>query len=230
MSKFVIIPAYNEEKNIEQVIKEVDKLGVKPIVVDDGSVDNTFDICTNNSTIAIRHDVNKGKGEAIKSGIDYLLKNHPEFTHVVLMDADMQYHPEEAMKVFDALEKSEADFVMGQRDWKEVPFRHKLGNFVWRNAFNMMFGKNFKDTNCGLVGFNRNAVEKLKDHILGGYIVDNSVLIGAVKNDLKISHVPVKVSYHKRSGVSRGVRVVAGVLLYIIKEGLRHRFGRKKQI
>jgi len=227
MTRFAIIPAYNEEKSIEQVVKEVNKLGVKPIVVDDGSTDNTFNICTNNGAITIRHETNRGKGEAIKSGLYYLIKNHPEFTHLVLVDADMQYSPEETLKIFNALENNNLDFVIGQRNWKEVPFRHQLGNFVWRNALNIIFHTNFKDTNCGLVGFNRNAVEKLKDHIIGGYIVDNSILIGAIKNNLKIDQVPVKVTYHRKSKVTRGVRMVLGVLLYILREGLRYRLGKR---
>lgn len=230
MSRFAIIPAYNEENHIEEVVKEVNKVGLKPIVIDDGSTDNTFSICANNGAIAIRHETNKGKGEAIKTGIEYLKRNHPEFSSLVLMDADMQYHPSEALKIFEVLESNNSDFVMGNRNWKEIPFRHQLGNFVWRNVFNILFGKSLKDTNCGLMGFNRNAVEKLKDHILGGYIVDNSILIGAIKNNLRIDQVLVNVSYHKKSKVVRGVRVVLGVLLYIIKEGLRYRFGRNKQI
>lgn len=227
MSRFIIIPAHNEEKNIEEVVKGVNNLGARPVVVDDGSTDSTFNICANNGAITIRHDTNKGKGEAIKSGLDYLLKNYPEFSHVAVMDADMQYNPEETLKIFNMLENNNLDFVMGQRDWEKVPFRHQLGNFVWRNVFNIAFKTGFRDTNCGLMGFSRNGAEKLKDHILGGYIVDNSILIGAVKNKLKMDQVPVKVSYHRKSKVSRGVRIVLGVLLYILKEGLRYRLRRK---
>ena len=91
-----------------------------------------------------------------------------------------------------------------------------------------MFKTKFKDTNCGLMGFSRNGADKLKDSILGGYIVDNSILIGAIEKNLKVGQIPVKVSYHKKSGVGRGVRVVLGVLLYILREGLRYRFGRRK--
>ena len=182
MSRFAIIPAFNEEKNIEEVLREANKLEIRPIVVDDGSTDNTFNICTNNGTIVLRHETNKGKGEAIKTGLEYLIKNHPEFTHIALMDADLQYHPQDALAIFYSLESNYSDFVMGRRNWTEVPFRHRLGNFVWRTAFNMLFNTNLKDTNCGLIGFNRNAIEKIKDHILGGYIVDNSILIGAIKS------------------------------------------------
>ncbi|MBI1979108.1 MAG: glycosyltransferase family 2 protein [Candidatus Aenigmarchaeota archaeon] len=230
MSRFAVIPAFNEEKNIERIVTELKKIDIRPIVVDDGSTDNTFDICSNNGSTILRHDVNKGKGEAIKTGFDYLLKNHPDFTHAIVMDADLQYSPEETMKIFSFLESKNLDFVMGQRDWGKVPFRHRLGNFVWRKTFNMAFRTKFKDTNCGLMGFNRDAVEKLRANILGGYIVDNSILIGAIKNNLKVDQIPVKVSYHKKSGVGRGVRVVLGVLFYILKEGLKYRFGKKKQI
>ncbi len=227
MPKFVIIPAHNEEKNIGQLLNEVHKLGVKSIVVDDGSTDKTFDISSNNGAVVLRHDINKGKGETMKSGLEYVLKNHPDFGHVVVIDADMQYHPEEMTKFFDALENKDLDFVMGHRDWKDVPFRHQLGNFVWRTMFNILFRTNLKDTNCGMMGFNRAAAKKLKDHILGGYIVDNSILIGAIKNNLRIDQVPVNVSYHKKSKVVRGVRVVIGVLLYILREGLKYRLRRK---
>ncbi|MBU5537444.1 MAG: glycosyltransferase family 2 protein [Candidatus Aenigmatarchaeota archaeon] len=227
-NKFCIIPAYNEEKNIGDVIKEVNKLGIKPIIIDDGSTDNTFNICKNNGAIAIRHETNKGKGEAIKTGIDYLLRNHPDFTHLVVIDADMQYHPEESLAIFKSLENNNSDIAIGYRDWRKVPFRHRLGNFVWQKTFNILFNTKLKDTNCGLIGFSRNAVEKIKDHILGGYIVDNSILIGAIKNNLKIDQVPVRVNYHKKSEIIRGIRIVLGILLYILREGLKYRLNRKK--
>jgi len=228
MSRFCIVPAYNEEKHVETIVNEIRKLGITPIVVDDGSTDKTFEICSSNGTTVIKHETNKGKGEAIKTGLSFLIKNHPEFTHIAVIDADMQYHPEEMLPIFNALENS--DFVMGHREWKDVPFRHRLGNFVWLNTFNIFFRTKLKDTNCGMIGFNRNGIEKIKDHILGGYIVDNSILIGAIKNNLKISQVPVKVNYDRKSKIPRGVRVVLGVLIYIIREGLRYRLGRKKYI
>lgn len=227
MSRFAIIPAYNEEKNIEEIIKEVKKLGVIPIIIDDGSTDNTFSICVNNGVVVLKHEMNKGKGEAVKTGLEYLLKNHPEFTYLVVIDADMQYHPEEVLKIFRSLENGNSDFVMGYRNWMGVPFRHRMGNFVWCNTFNILFSTKFKDTNCGLIGFNRVAAGRLKDSVRGGYIVDNSMLIGAVKNNLKIDQVPVDVRYHRKSKIPRGVRIVVGVLLYILKEGIKYRLGRK---
>ncbi len=225
MSIFAIIPAYNEEHNIEKVVKETLKLGISPIVVDDGSKDRTFEIGKASGAVVIRHDMNKGKGEAIKTGLEYLLRKHPKFEYVILMDADMQYHPKEATSILGELKRN--DLVIGYRDWSTVPFRHRMGNFVWRTFFNILFGTKLKDTNCGLMGFDHKAVEKIKDSIHGGYIIENSILISAIKGGLKVGQAPVNVDYHIRSKVPRGIRVVGGVLLYIVVQGLMHRIKRK---
>lgn len=227
MSKFALIPAYNEERNIAQVIKETKRLGIKPIVIDDGSEDSTYNVAKKSGATVLRSNYNKGKGEALNIGFNYLSKNHPEMKYLVIIDADMQYEPSESTKLINELQKNETDLIMGYRDWSHVPLRHRLGNFVWKTAFNIMFGTNLKDTNCGLMGFNKKAVEKLRNHILGGYIVDNSILIGALKNNLRIKQLPVKVHYHIKSKLGRGVQVVLGVLTYIIIEGLKYRLGRK---
>ncbi|MBI2084081.1 MAG: glycosyltransferase family 2 protein [Candidatus Aenigmarchaeota archaeon] len=226
MVNFALIPAYNESKHIAGIVRQVSKIGLKPVVIDDGSKDNTYDVAVDSGAICIRHERNKGKGEALKTGLEHILKHYPSFDYLILIDADNQYAPQEALKILRELEEAGADFVMGYRDWSLVPFRHQLGNFVWRTAFNILFGTKLKDTNCGLMGFDKKAVEKIKDSILGGYIVDNSILIGALKNRLKMSQVEVKVSYHRKSGVRRGTRVVLDVLYYIVKEGLKYRFGR----
>ena len=63
----------------------------------------------------------------------------PDIENVVLVDSDLQYDPKESVKILNSLESREADLVMGYRNWRKVPFRHKLGNFVWRNFFNILF-------------------------------------------------------------------------------------------
>ncbi len=227
MTNFALIPAYNESKHIASIVRQVAKIGLKPVVIDDGSTDDTREIAVESGAICIRHDRNKGKGEALKTGLEHILKHYTNFDYLILIDADNQYAPREALKILHELEEAGADFVMGYRNWSIVPFRHQLGNFVWRTAFNILFGTKLKDTNCGLMGFNKKAVQKIKDNILGGYIVDNSILIGVLKNRLKISQVEVEVSYHRKSGIGRGARVVLDVLYYIVKEGLKYRFKKK---
>jgi len=220
---YAIVPAFNEEKNIYEVVTRLKRMGFKVIVVDDGSRDRTYEMAKKAGAFVLRHEINKGKGEALKTAFEYARKK--KIKSFVVVDADLQYLPEEARKVLEPIKRKKADFVMGCRNWREVPFRHKLGNFVWRTFFNILYGTNFKDTNCGYMAFGEKAIEKIKN-IHGGYIIENSILNDAIKFGLKIKQVPVKVFYHKKSEIKRGIRVVLGVLIFILKEGLKFRLSK----
>jgi glycosyltransferase involved in cell wall biosynthesis len=225
---FVLIPAHNEEKNIKNVLqglREYSDLGV--VVIDDGSTDKTSVIAEKLGVVILKHEKCKGKGEAIKTGMDYVIGQHPKVKHIALMDADGQYIPEELENLITMIKDDSADIVTGCRNWKTIPYRHRMGNFVWRTFFNILFGKNFKDTNCGFMIMNKKATKKIMKVLHGGYIIENTIFIEAVRNKLKIRQTPVTVIYKKRSNVSRGIRVVMGVLLFIFLEGLKYRLGIK---
>jgi glycosyltransferase involved in cell wall biosynthesis len=220
---FAIVPAYNEEKNIYNVVRRLKKMNFKVIVVDDGSKDRTYDLAKKAGAIVLRHRKNKGKGEALRTAFKYARRK--KIKNFVVVDADLQYLPEEARKVLEPVKRDEADLVMGFRNWREVPFRHKLGNFVWRKIFNFLFGCKLKDTNCGFMAFGEKAIDEI-ENIHGGYIIENSILADAIKKKLRIKQVPVKVFYHKKSKIARGIRVVSGVLIFIIKEGLKYKLSK----
>ena len=218
-----LIPAYNEENNILEVIKKLKALRkfYKIIVIDDGSRDRTYELAKKTKVVVIAHKINRGKGEAIKTGLNHI-KKIKQIDGIVIIDADMQYEPKESLNIIKKLE--EADFVMGYRNFSKIAFRHRLGNFLWKTSFNLLFGTSLKDTNCGLVGLSKNCFNKLQIH--GGYIIENAMLASAVKQNIKIAQVPVDVSYKNVSGIGRGIRVVLGVFIFIIKEGIRYRLER----
>lgn len=223
-----LIPAYNEEKNIKEVVQKVKKLKILPIVIDDNSKDCTYEIAKKAGALVLKQPSNKGKGEAIKTGIEHVLKKLPKVKNFVLIDADMQYNPKEAPKFLEVLEKTDADIVIGYRDWSTVPSRHRIGNFVWRVSFNLLFGTKLKDTNCGIMAIKKNAAKKIVNALYGGYIIENSILSYAVKKNLKIEQVPVTVKYKSKSDVKRGVRMVGGIFLFILDQGLRYRLRKSK--
>jgi glycosyltransferase involved in cell wall biosynthesis len=165
-----------------------------------------------------------GKGEALKTGFNYVLKNMSKVKYVVVIDADMQYSPEEAVRILKPLQEEKVDFVVGYRNWRIVPFFNKFGNFIWRILFNFFFNTNFKDTNCGFIGLKKNAIEKIKK-IYGGYIIENAILRDVVKNDLKFKQVPVNVKYRK-TNVSHFARMFFGILIFIITEGMKYRLSK----
>jgi hypothetical protein len=75
------------------------------------------------------------------------------------------------------------------------------------------------------MAFGERAIKEIKN-IHGGYIIENSILSDAIKNGIRVKQVPVKVFYHKKSGIKRGIRVVLGVLIFILKEGLKYRLSK----
>lgn len=217
-----LVPAYNEGKNIREVITRLRSSlpNSSIIVIDDGSSDSTAEIAKSIGAIILDHETNKGKGEALKTGFEYIKKTNADF--VVVIDSDLQFHPEEASKVLNPLMEGKADFVMGSRDWSKVPFRHSLGNLVWRILFNILFGTKLTDTNSGFIALNKKAVGIL-ENAGGGYIIENSMLIQLIKNNMRIINVPIAVEYKRKAPVARGTRIVLGILLFILKEGIKYR-------
>ncbi len=222
-----LIPAYNEGKNIEEAVRRVEKAGFSDyvVVVDDGSKDRTSELAKKSGAIVLKHSRNKGKGEAMKTGFSYIYKRLPQAKYVIIIDADLQYYPEESVRLLKTLIEKKADFVMGKRNWKTVPFRHKLGNWFWLNLSKLFYPNlKLRDTNCGFIAIKTNASKKIINSIHGGYIIENSLLFSALENNLKIESVPVTVRYKKKSGIMRGIQVVTGVSIFIISRGLRKIF------
>ncbi len=222
MESVALVPALNEEETIAKIVKRLKKIKIKPIVIDDGSSDDTARLAKKAGAIVIVHKANKGKGEALKTGFRYVLKKCPKTKYVVLIDADMQYAPEDSLKLIKPLKDGEADFVTGYRNWRTVPYRHQMGNFVWRTAFNLLFGTQLNDTNCGFMAFTKKAISKIKE-VHGGYIIENMLFLEALKHKIKIKQVNVDVRYDELRNIPVGIRIVLGCLVFIIVRGVKYR-------
>jgi len=209
-----VIPAYNEEKTIREVITRCKEVDVYPFVVDDGSADHTYEIARD-LTDTFRIFPNQGKGFALNHAFG-LIKVCCKADYIIIIDADLQFNPYEIPKLLEALK--DYDYVVGQRDWSQVPLRHYLGNLVWIKTFNFLYGTHLQDTNCGFVAMKSEVMMKLKVH--SGYIVDNDMLIQVIKLGYKVKNVPVSVKYYNTRGVS-GIRMVIGILIFIIIQRLK---------
>jgi glycosyltransferase involved in cell wall biosynthesis len=108
----IAIPSYNEELTIGSVIALAKEYG-DVLVIDDGSKDRTSKVARNAGAIVIRHDVNRGKGNALKTGFEYALSNGYDI--VVTLDADGQHNPDEIPLLLEPILKGESDLVIGSR-------------------------------------------------------------------------------------------------------------------
>ena len=140
----IIVPAYNEEKRIENTLKRIKKVSVAKeiIVIDDGSKDKTAAKAGKYAKV-IRHTVNKGKGAAMRAGA-----RAAKGDILVFIDAS-QFEPEEIPRLLDRMKKTRADMVVGIRDFRIIPWHRRITNNLTKLAVLMGTGKYISDALSG---------------------------------------------------------------------------------
>ena len=213
------IPAYNEEKNIASVISKLKKYADSIIVCDDGSDDYTGTIAEQLGATVITHEKNKGYGSAIKSL--FLKAKELESDVFVTFDADEQHRIEDIPTVIEPIIKNQTDIVIGSRflDIKseEMPNYRKIGIKVITKVTNLSIKEKLNDAQSGFRAYSKRAITNItpSDEGMG---VSTEILIKASKNELRISEVPIKVSYKGETStkdpVSHGTSVVFSTLKF----------------
>jgi glycosyltransferase involved in cell wall biosynthesis len=203
----VVVPAYNEAKNIERLLKDIRSAGdYEIIVIDDGSKDNTAGIAKKYANV-LRLEKNTGKGNACRIGAK-AAKNE----RLVFIDGDGQLSPREIPKFLDGLKNY--SLVIGNRPIKNVPFRRKLANKFAKFLIKKMTKLDVDDCLCGFRAIRKADFEKL--HLTKSrYEFESEMLIKAARNNFQIKYIPVSVSYGKKGGMPfvQSVKVA----LYLIK-------------
>ncbi|MFA4669675.1 glycosyltransferase family 2 protein [Pyrococcus kukulkanii] len=220
MRTLIIIPAYNEELTIGSVVTLAKKYG-DVLVVDDGSIDRTSDIAKKAGAITLRHEANKGKGQALKTGFRYALENN--YDAVVCLDADGQHDPDEIPLLLKPILNGEADMVIGSRylngAHKNIPLYRRLGLWVLNKTTALASGAKITDSQSGFRALNRKALENL-ELSADGYHVESEMIHKLSEKGLRIVEVPINVRYdvpnkHKKHPVTHGVSVLMKIVSMI---------------
>jgi len=214
----IIIPAYNEEKNIREVVSGAKNSSPRSliIVVDDGSKDRTAAIAKTCGAVVIKNLRNLGKAESTKKAANYLFEKHPEVKAIALIDADNQYSPRDLPRIIKPIIGGEADFVIGRRDFSDIPsFGHRPGIRIFAFLFNFLYGASFRDTVCGLRAISVKALKRMELES-SGYAVESEMLVDAVQKGMKIKSVPVKVRYNRRHTLRKGTTMLLNIILHLI--------------
>ena len=185
MSKLtVILPAYNEEDNIEAMVRrwqqflpdlaERYQMGLEIVAVNDGSRDRTKEIAERlereyeNFTL-VNHPRNKGLGEAVKTGLFYFIENCPESTHLCLMDCDNTQDPVYITDLLDRMEEQSADVVIASRYQKDSGVRGVSGiRLLMSEGAKYVYSillqvPEVRDYTCGYRLYGRSILEKAAD-------------------------------------------------------------------
>ncbi|MDD5626185.1 MAG: glycosyltransferase family 2 protein [Patescibacteria group bacterium] len=202
----VVIPAYNEEKNIEKVINEVKPLVNELVIVDDGSSDKTFELAKKQGVTVLRHLINRGQGAALQTGDEYALNNQADI--VVHFDADGQFLSSEIKEIILPIQNGEADAVFGSRflgKKSEIPwFKEKIIIPLAGLVNKILINISLTDPQNGFRALSRKALEKITIEN-DGMAHCSEILYKVSKNKLTIKEVPITVIYHDfGQGIFRG--------------------------
>jgi glycosyltransferase involved in cell wall biosynthesis len=199
MNLYIIIPAYNESTVIRDVIREIQKAGYENIIViDDGSRDNTYEKTAElPGIVVLKHFLNRGKGAAMKTGIEAAKLLGAEA--IVTMDGDGQHNPEDIKKMLGLIEQGN-DVVLGTRlkNPKGMPFykiiANHLGNFfTWS-----IYGLWVTDSQSGFRAYSQKALGLIETKT-DRYEYDSEIIREIYRNKLKYAEVPIEVRYTKYS-------------------------------
>ncbi len=190
-----IIPAYREEKHISDVVRRTRQQLDHVLVVDDGSSDKTVQCAREAGAEVIVHSQNRGKGEAIKTGLRHWLDR--QFIHVIILDADGQHLPEEIERFIAAAALAvDRSFFLGNRtnNLTGMPFVRRVVNRYMSNRISRICGQKIPDTQCGFRMLDRQLIPEL----LGGadrFDYETEMLIIASCKGYRIESVPITTIY-----------------------------------
>ena len=204
MKLSIIVPCYNEEATVGKVLQQLLELQlpceVEVLVVDDGSTDSSTNIIEKFQKVQlIRHEVNKGKGAALKTGIE-----NASGDFVLIQDADLEYFPKDIPKLIDPILSDKADVVLGSRFLgkpKGMSRSHLFANKLLSFAARILFHSRITDVMTGYKVFPRKAFEEIS--ITSRSFDIETELVGKfLRLGLRVVEVPIQYEY-RRMGKSK---------------------------
>ena len=197
----VVIPAYNEEENIGDLLLRtnatLETIGVpyEIIVVDDGSIDETRLMAMKNKATVLTNGINKGKGYTLKKGIQ-----HANGNLLITMDADGSHRPEEIPKLLVPLLNG-ADVVFGSRfivkaEQDSTKKLHIFGNKLFNLLIALLTGKRVMDSQTGFRAYKKKIIEEI-EITSNGYEVDTELTVKSLKNGYIIHEEPITFERRK---------------------------------
>jgi glycosyltransferase involved in cell wall biosynthesis len=215
MKLITIIPAYNEENAIMNVVKCSMQYS-DVMVVDDGSSDDTYTQAKNSGAEVIKHEKNRGKGAAIKSGLNKALNEG--YDAFILIDGDGQHDPVN-IPLFSSF-IGEYGLVMGSRfikgNPKNMPLSRRLSNKVTTKLIKYVTGYNLTDSQNGFRAFSKECARLFLDITYDDYVYESEMIYIASRNKILLKEVAVPSKY----GLEKSHITKLNIFKYIFFIGL----------
>lgn len=204
----LIIPAYEPDERMVALFEELAQRRMGPVVlVDDGSgaeYQPVFSaaeqlIRTDLGGTLLTHEVNRGKGAALKTAFSHVLDHMPDAVGVVTADSDGQHTPDCIARVREALWDNDGSLIMGVRtfDGENVPWKSRMGNKITRRVFGALTGIAVTDTQTGLRGIPRKFMRTCLD-LPGDRFEFETQMLTATQGNTPIVEVPIATIYDSK--------------------------------
>ena len=226
----VVIPAFNAERTIEKVLRQIPrKIVDEIIVVDDGSSDNTLSIIKKLDVKYQHHAKNRGYGGSQKTGYKYALKLGADI--IIMLHADLQHDPKYIKDLIKPIINYSSDLVIGTRVKNiadaiknHMPLYKVLANRTLSTIANWILGIYLTEHHSGYRGFNRKVLSTINlDKLSDDYIFDQQIIIASKVHNFRISQVLTSCIYHKdsssvnlSSSFKYGFGVLSSLFWYIV--------------
>ncbi len=196
MKVWVIIPAYNEEEALAELLQQVKAKGFSVLAVDDGSIDNTYTVAKKWADVTLHNVKNLGKGRSLRNAISYLMKEE-DFDYIIIMDGDGQHSPDDLDKFLSWAEKGEV-FIVGNRMGNPVgmPYLRMLTNRFMSRMISKIAQQDIPDTQCGFRMIKKEVLEKVIIKTKK-FEIESELLIKAARSGFAIKSIPIKSIYFK---------------------------------
>lgn len=195
MKTLIVIPAYNEQDNIKKVVDNIIQNFPRYdyVIVNDGSSDETSEICHRNGYNTIDLPVNLGLAGAFQTGLKYAYKNG-EYDRVIQLDADGQHLPQYIADLSRYMDKTDADIVIGSRfvNAKKPRTRRMFGSRVISGAIYITTGKKLTDPTSGMRMFNREMIKEFARD--ANYAPEPDTISYLMKNGRTVGEVQVQMA------------------------------------
>ncbi len=202
----VVIPSYNEARTIGGIVRDIVKMGMSVLVVDDGSVDSTERAALDNGAMVLRNRHNLGKGLSIREGIKYVLAK-TNFEWMITMDADGQHHTEDIPVLMKAAEEDDVDIVIGNRmlETKTMPSLRYWTNRFTSWVVSQICRQDIPDTQCGYRLFRVSTLKNM-ELISEKFDIESEMLIEAAEKRFKMKAVPIQTIYGREVSAIKPIR------------------------
>jgi len=223
----VIIPAYKPDEKLIVTLTELVSLGFDDIiVVNDGSGEKfapVFDKVKNiPECTLLLHEVNRGKGAALKTAFAFFSESRPDGVGVVTADADGQHMPKDIMAIAEKMAESKK-IIIGARDFSDpnVPARSKFGNRTTSAVFRLFFGMKISDTQTGLRAFPRETLDIISTADGDRFEYETNMLMLINRKGLEFEEIRISTVYIEENKSSHfrvirdSIRIYSLIIKYI---------------